>query len=200
MFGRKDLSVRAERVTLEPSHEAGWVDLLFAEGEQDGWRIVELSSANGRPFDADLSWSAANGAGSKALVTVARAGRVCIYGRSVSVRARNLHFLPNAVGVTVADGFAHTQNQLEVRGEGSASGPHAIRVPAFARTVRIETYDPDDTSGVLWVIDGDNKQRSGVRVANQPPEGVPVGGASEVWFWPQSEAPLPFRAIFHLNL
>jgi len=200
MFGRRDLSVRADRITLEPSNEAGWTDVLFSEGESDGWRIVELSSANGRPFDAELSWSAANGAGSMARVTVARAGRVCLFGRTVGVKVKNLHFLPNAVGVTVADGFAHTQNQLEVRGEGSASGPVSIRVPAFARSVRFETYDPDDVSGVLWVIDGDSKQRSAVRVSEQPPEGVPVGGASEIWFWPQREAPLPFRAIFHLNL
>lgn len=191
MFGRKDLSVRAERVTLEPSHEAGWVDLLFAEGEQDGWRIVELSSANGRPFDADLSWSAANGAGSKALVTVARAGRVCIYGRSVSVRARNLHFLPNAVGVTVADGFAHTQNQLEVRGEGSASGPHAIRVPAFARSVRIETYDPDDTSGCCGSSTATTSSAAGCGSRTSPLRACPSAGRARSGSGPRAKPRCP---------
>lgn len=200
MFGRRDLSVRADRLTLKPAHEAGWLDVLHSEGECDNWRIVELSSAHGRPFEAEVTWSAANGSGSSARVTVAHAGRVGIYARTVGVRVKNLHFLPNAIGVTVADGFANTRNQLEVRGEGSASGPEAIRVPPFARSVRIETYDPDDTSGVIWVIDAENKQRAAVRVADQPPEGIPIGGAHEIWFWPQREAPLPFRAVFHLNL
>lgn len=198
MFGRKDLSVRADRATLAPSSEAGWADVLQAEGETDAWRIVELSSAHGRPFDVELRWSSANGSGSIAHVTVARAARVCMFARTVVVRVKNLAALPNAVGVTIADGYAETRNQLEVRGDAQGEGPVAIRVPAFARTVWFEVADPEDREALIWTVDGEGKARGVTRLGEQPDNGVPVGGAGELWFWPAR--PQAFRAVFHLNV
>lgn len=200
MFGRRDLSTRADRVVLPASQDASWFDVLYSEGNDDQWRIVELSSLNGRPFDAEIHWSAANGAGAKALVTVSHAGRVSVFARTVKVRIRNLFAMKNAVGVTIADGFAETRNQYEVRGSAKQGHPFAIRVPPFARTARFEVLEPDDASATAWVVDGDGRRVSTTRLSDQPPEGLAVGGASELWFWTDQPNGQRFRCVFHLNL
>lgn len=198
MFGRKDLTVRADRATLAPAREAGWADVLHAEADTDAWRVVELSSASGRPFDAELRWSSANGSGTTAQLTVARAARLSLFARTVAVRVKNLSNLTNAVGVTVADGYAETRNQLEVRGDAQGEGPVSIRVPSFARSVWFEVADPEQRDALIWTVDGEGKTRGATRLVDQPDAGVPVGGAAELWFWPAR--PVAFRAVFHLNL
>ena len=196
---RRDLSVRAERSTLDPADEAGWKQLLYTEGDTDGWRIVEASSRNGRPFDMELSWSAANGSGAKALVTVAHAARVWVFARTVQVRMKNLSRIGNAVGVTIADGYAETRNQFEVRSPPeleAAPGPVAIRVPAFAKTAWVECADPD-ADGLIVTLDGEGRRRGATNLSSQPDGGIPVGGAGELQFW---LGPVPFRVVFRLSI
>ena len=58
---RTDLSVRADRLALDGARDPVWKEALISEAEVDAWRIVEVSSLEGHPFDVELVWSAANG-------------------------------------------------------------------------------------------------------------------------------------------
>jgi len=205
MFGRRvDLSVRAERVKLEGARSPVWRDVLYSESEEDAWRIVEVSSFEGKPFDIELLWSAANGSGAKAFVTVPHATRICVFARAVQVRVKNLDREPNVVGVTVADGYAETRNQYEVRVdstfpvEEAVPDPVATRVliPPFAQRAWVEAADPG-TEGFVWTIDGDNRRRGVTRFEEQPDTGILVGGAKAIDCW---LGPHDFRVVFTLGI
>src|SRR5690349_16408249 len=105
-----ELSTRADGADLPPVATPTSLaavkptELLQAEAERDTWRLVELWSLSGLPFDVELQWSAGSGAGASALVTVSRAARVSIFARSLRVSASNPTATTNRVAVTVADG------------------------------------------------------------------------------------------------
>jgi hypothetical protein len=200
---RTDLSVRADRVKLEGAREPVWRDVLYSESDVDAWRIVEVSSQDGKPFDIELLWSAANGSGANALITVPHATRVCVFARTVQVRVKNLDRDENAVGVTVADGYAETRNQYEVRATGAideeldeGEGTVSIPIPPFAQTAWVEPSEAG-AEGLIMTIDGDGRRRGSTRVEKQPDGGVPVGGARELRTW---LGPMPFRVVFRLGI
>lgn len=200
MFKSKtDLSLRAERKLLQPASAEHFTELLTTEGDSDAWRIVEASSVNGRPFDLELTWSAANGSGSKARISVAHAARICLFARTIRVRACNQSSVGNAVGVTIADGYADTRNQLEVRSPplqlGGQRAPTQIRIPAFARTAWVEAAEPD-VDGLIQTYDGTGHLRGSTPLSKQPPKGVPVGGAGVLVI----DIAVPFRVVFSLGI
>ena len=205
MFGMttKDLSVRSDRVTFRGARDAGWKTVLHSEGETDAWRIIEASSADGRPFELELYWTAANGAGANAKVTVAHATRICVFCRTVRVRSKNLDAKRNDIGVTIADGYAETRNQYEVRGDALIDetsemddNPLKFRIPPFARRFHISTTDPDN-SGHVITRDGLGRRRSHTYLSKQPDQGIPVGGACEIEMW---VGPYDFRIVFELEV
>ena len=51
---RRSLATRSDRVKLAGANEPVWKTALFHEGDTDSWRIVEVSSLDGRPFDIEL--------------------------------------------------------------------------------------------------------------------------------------------------
>ena len=194
-----ELSVRAEQVVL-PAHDPGarWTPVLQAEAGRDTWRIVELFTVGGGPFDAELAWSSGSGVGAEAQVTVARATRVAIYARTLRVRARSLTPADNPVGVTVADGQASTRNQRELTGEASPT-PVVVDVPPFARAVRLDLADASLLAGAsLQLVDGLGDVRAQIPADQQPTAGVRVGGAAQVQV--TASAPVPFRLVFDLTL
>lgn len=202
---RTDLSVRAERIALPGTREPVWRDILYSEAETDAWRIVEVSSLEGKPFDIELLWSAANGSGAKALITVPHASRICVFARSVQVRVKNLDREANAVGVTVADGYAETRNQYEVRVDSFQEAeqetepnaiPTRVLIPPFAQRAWVECAEPD-VEGYIWTIDGDGRKRGVTRFEKQPDDGVLVGGAKALDLWLGSNA---FRVVFSLGI
>lgn len=201
MFGRAtDLSTRAEQQTLPGTKDATrFRDLLLAEAHDDTWRIVEVFSVGGGPFQAELAWSAGCGVGAHARITVAHAARVGIYARSVRVRARNLGAEANPVGVTIADGQAQTRNQWEATGDVSNGLPAIVAVPPFARAVRLDLAEPSAAGATeLWLVDGGNVLRARVPAADQPGGGVLVGGAREVHIVTTTKS--AFRLVFDLTL
>jgi hypothetical protein len=200
---RRDLSTRADRVRLEGAREPVWKDVLISEGDTDAWRIVEVSSFDGKPFDIELIWSAANGSGANALVTVPHATRICVFARTIQVRVKNLDRRENAVGVTIADGYAETRNQYEVRATGAFDeeldeepGKVRIPIPPFAQRAWVEPSEAG-AEGFIMTIDGDGRRRGVTRVEKQPDSGIPVGGASELQLW---LGPMPFRVVFTLGI
>ena len=202
---RTDLSVRADRIALAGAREPVWKDVLYSEAETDAWRIVEVSSLEGKPFDIELIWSSANGSGANALITVPHASRICVFARTVQVRVKNLDREANAVGVTVADGYAETRNQYEVRVDSFQEAqeepepnfiPTRVLIPPFAQRAWVECSEPD-VEGYIWTIDGDGRKRGVTRFEKQPDDGILVGGAKALDFW---LGPMPFRVVFSLGI
>ena len=202
---RTDLSVRADRVVLAGAREPVWKDVLYSEGDNDAWRILEVSSLDGKPFDIELLWSATNGLGTRALVTVPHASRICVFARTVRVRVKNLDRAENAVGVTIADGYAETRNQFEIRVDRALEEeeqpepnliPTRVLIPPFAQRAWVEASEPD-VEGLIWTIDGDGRRRGVTRYEKQPDNGILVGGAKALDFW---LGPMPFRVVFTLGI
>jgi hypothetical protein len=191
-----ELTTRSDAAALAPRMDAslGFTPLLDAEAEVDTWRVVEAFSRVG-PFDLDLAWSAGNGSGASARVTVARSTRVCLFARSLRVAAANRCDLLNRVGLTVGDGFAVTNNVYEVHGSGSADVP----VPAFARRARLDLADAAWLpASRVQVIDGAAATRAEVAGHLQPDGGLPLGDAAALRL--QLPVSLDWRLLFTLCL
>jgi hypothetical protein len=176
------------------------VELLNTESEVDTWRIVEVFSRTGLPFEADLSWSSGTGSGAGAQVTVARSARICVLARSLRISTTNLAKKVNRVGVTVADGFAPTRNTWEVPtgvGEGT---PLEVAVPPFAETFRLELAELGAYPNTqIAVKDALGDTRGSYNAALQPASGIPVGGASKIAATTTHPGTLA-RVVFHLSL
>lgn len=176
------------------------VDLLTAEAELDTWRIVEVFSRTGLPFTVDLSWSSGSGSGAGAQVTVARASRICVLARSLRIQAANLAATVNRVGVTVADGFAPTRNQWEVRGDVVEGAPLEAPVPPFAESCRVDIGDlATIPETLIRLFDALGNVRGVYNAALQPFIGIPVGGAARVVV-SHNQASTKARVVFHLSL
>lgn len=176
------------------------VELLHAEAEADTWRVVEVFSRSGLPFEADLSWSSGTGSGAGVQFTVARATRVCVLARSLRLSTTNLAKKANRVGVTVADGFAPTRNTRDVAGGVGAGTPFVVPVPPFAETCRVELATlaayPDTQ---IAVVDALGDTRGAYVAPLQPASGIPVGGASRIEVTSTHPGTLA-RVVFHLSL
>ncbi|RME26726.1 MAG: hypothetical protein D6798_06110 [Deltaproteobacteria bacterium] len=198
---RKELTTRADQADL-PAYDGTSLKfqaLLDGESCEDTWRIVEAFSRSGGPFELELAWSAGSGSGATAQVTVARAVRICIFARSLRIRAANLSSSDNRVGVTVADGYGQTRNQWEHRDTGPDQGvAQEVPIPPFARTVRLEIADPTQLPGSsIKVYDGEGTLRAAVAGDAQPEGGVPVGGAGKVEV---TAGATDYRVVYHLSL
>ncbi len=200
MSNPTDLSTRSDQLTLLGTAAAEpFRDLLYAEAHQASWRIVEVFSGVGAPFEIELAWSSGQGVGAKVLISVPQATRICAYARGIRVRARNISQESNPVGVTIADGQTHTNNQWEVRGEITPSAPFLVPIPSFARCARLDLADPALASVTdLRLVDGDTILRARVPVDAQPDSGVLVGGAREAHV--VSTGFTAFRLVFDLTL
>ena len=200
-----DLTTRANAVELPPGlgppapGPGPSVGLLSAEAEKDAWRVVELFTREGLPFEAELAWSSGSGSGASARITVSNATRVCLLARSLTVRAANLAIAAQRAGITVADGFLPTRNQFEHRGQHVEGPPSEVRVPPFAERVRVELADLSAVTTTLIVLrDAVGQIRSVYPVATQPSEGLWVGGARTVELTTNNT--VAFRAVFTLSL
>ena len=203
-----ELSTRADGADLPPatlppgggSPTGKKVELLKAEAELDTWRIVDLFSRTGLPFDVDLHWSAGSGAGARASISVARCARVAIFANSLRILAANQAGSPNKVAVTIADGYAATRNQWEIAGRHfAAQSPKAIPIPPFSDFLRLDLADPALAPGAeVRILDAFAVVRAKYTVDQQPPSGIPLGGAGSIELALASD--VDFRAVYHLSL
>ena len=180
--------------------------LLTSEAEQDAWRLIEVFSRTGKPFEVELHWSSGGGSGASAKVTVAHAARICVMARSLRLSASNLAPVSNRVGVTVADGFVETRNRYEVPVALAIGEVLRVRPPPFAETFRVEVPTPASTSGQeeaaeasISVMDAFNQPRAVFTPSEQSCCGVPVGGADHIVVSHQDSA-IQGRVVFHLSL
>lgn len=198
------LTVRSGAVELPPGVSGNTVlplkflELLTAESGDDAWRLVELSSADGLPFEVEVGWSAGGGSGAAARLTVAHAARVALHARSLALRAANRSAAANHVTCTVADAYAATRNTYEHAATHlEATNPSRVPVPPFAERVRVE-LGALHPAARLRLRDGLGRLRAVVPLARQPADGLLVGGAASVEL--DLLADVDFRAVFPLAL
>lgn len=176
-----------------------FVDLIRAEACQGAWRIVEVVSGSGGPFEVRASWSAGDGAGQEAKLTVARGTRFSVFASSVTLRVANLSSRENRVSCMVSEGYCVSENHYEVRGEGGSTDPISIEIPPLARTVRVDTSPSTGLVGTtLTVFDGTGTARAEVQGDEQPAGGLPLAGAGSLTV--QAPANHTFRVTFSLSL
>ena len=196
-----ELATRSDRKVLDAAIAATpspWVDLLHGEARKGRWRIVELFSETGRAFNARLDWTGGSGAGAYALVTVSRATRICLFGRSVKVRVQNLANVANTVGVTVADGYAETRNQWEYESPGQEAEEVFPEIPPFAKRFRVELVNPALLpTAEIRVFNGTASLRSHHYANAQPDPGIPIGGADKATV---QGAIGGYRVVFELGI
>ncbi|MFT5686105.1 MAG: hypothetical protein ACI8RZ_007060 [Myxococcota bacterium] len=173
------------------------------------WRIVELVSQSGQPFDAELRWTAGNGGNLKALVTVSRATRVGLFCLSLDVRVANLDDAINVVSGVVAPArtFVQTHNQYEVRSGGGSGGskvgttyPVEIPIPPFAD--RLHFYVTDYANRSSWAIavtDAQGTLRSYTTADTIPDSGLYIGGAGKIEVYDSAQVG-EWRAVFSLSI
>ena len=174
--------------------------LLFrAAGCGAHWRVLDLWSDTDLPFEVEIGWSAGGGAGQRALVTIARACRVVVYARDLTIWATNLTNTDNAVSVSVTDSetMVQTSNVYEVQTEApQAGGEVTCTVPPYARRFRLELADNSLLStATIRLYDGSSTLRAEIPGSEQG-DGVLVGGARSITLEDAGVA----RLVFELQL
>ena len=194
------LSRRSFQETLRAyTGTTSFVDLIRAEACLGTWRIVEVVSGSGGPFELRVAWSAGDGMGQEAKMTVARGTRFSVFASSVTLRAANLSSKENRVSCMVSEGYCVSENHYEVRGEGDVSAPSDIEIPPFARLVRVDLAPSSGLTGVsLEVQDGLGTTRAEVRGDEQPAGGLPLAGAGALKLTAPSNT--TYRVTFTLSL
>lgn len=164
------------------------------------WRIIDLYSNEGKPWEAAIEWSGGNGGRRRALVTVVQSSRVCVFAASVYVKGKALTLAAINAWVAISDGVVTSANQYSVRGEATDQTlSFDIPTPPFARFVRLEidTIALYATSSIA-LTDGFGVVRNRTRGDQQPNPGLMVGDSSVVTVTLPSAC--KWRVTFDLNL
>ena len=194
------LSRRSHQETLKPyTGTTKLVDTLVAEACQGAWRIVEVVSNTGAPFEVVVGWSSGDGAGQEAKLTVSRGTRLSVFASSLKLRVANLSSRENRVTVMASEGYCVSENHFEVRGEGGSNEPIPIEIPPFAKAVRLDASPASGlVSSTLYVNDGLGTTRAEVPGDVQPAGGLPLGGAGALLV--SVPAGVSFRVTFSLSI
>ena len=193
-MGTCRLSRRSGTVKLAASSVAGDAgaegEVLTAQslGQGDGdWRIIDLWSDEGSPWEAKLVWSGGGGAQRTAWLDVPKCTRVCVHATMVQVFGANLSTSSDiAARAAIADGQADTENQWTVRGSsaqliGGGGGTSDVAPPPWAKFVRLELSDSTlNATTFVELVDVNGTTRARYSLDQQPNPGVPLGDAATV--------------------
>ena len=207
------LSRRSGTAKLTASTVAGSAgaegEVLTAQSSGTGegdWRIIDLWSDEGSPWEARLVWSGGGGAQRTALLNVPKCTRVCVHATMLQIFGSNLSISANIQArAAIADGQCDTENQWTVRGStaqivGGAGGNVDVVPPPWAKFVRLELSD-DNLLATAFVelLDVNATTRGRYAASQQPAPGAPIGDAATV------RCVLPagtysYRVVFLLHL
>jgi hypothetical protein len=155
-----------------------------SEGQGDGdWRILDLWSDEGSPWEARVVWSGGGGALRTALVDVPKCVRVCVHATMIQVFGANLSTSANIQArAAIADGYCDTENQWTVRGTVTDQGQTVnASPPPWAKFARLELSDSTLLGSTFVELLDVNGTARGRYAANaQPAPGAPIGDAATV--------------------
>ena len=188
------LSRRSGAAKLPASTVAGAAgaegEVLTAQsiGAGDGdWRIIDLWSDEGSPWEARLVWSGGGGAQRTAKLDVPNCTRVCVHATTLQVFGSNLS-TSKAVQAraAIADGQCDTENQWTERGSssqeiGGGGGNIDVTPPPWARFARLELSDNTLlATSFVELLDANGTSRGRYGADKQPFPGAPIGDAATV--------------------
>jgi hypothetical protein len=186
--GACKLSRRSGTAKLPASTVAGTAgaetEVLTAQsiGQGDGdWRIIDLWSDEGSPWEAKLVWSGGGGAQRTALLDVPNCTRVCVHATMAQVFGANLSTATAIQArAAIADGQCDTENQRTVRGTVADQGAIlAVVPPPWAKFARLELSDNTLLpTAFVELLDANATSRARYGADKQPPPGVPLGDAA----------------------
>lgn len=189
-MGACKLSRRSGTAKLTASTTAGVAgtegEVLTAhsEGHGDGdWRILDLWSDEGSPWEARVVWSGGGGALRTALVDVPKCVRVCVHATMIQVFGANLSTSANIQArAAIADGYCDTENQWTVRGTVTDQGQTVNATPPpWAKFARLELSDSTLAgSAFVELLDVNGTARGRYAANAQPAPGAPIGDAATV--------------------
>jgi len=162
----------------------GEVLTAHSEGQGDGdWRILDLWSDEGSPWEARVVWSGGGGALRTALVDVPKCVRVCVHATMIQVFGANLSTSVNIQArAAIADGYCDTENQWTVRGTVTDQGQTVNATPPpWAKFARLELSDSTLLgSAFVELLDVNGTARGRYAANAQPAPGAPIGDAATV--------------------
>lgn len=199
MLEEDDLVRSQRKVLSELGKETSVGQLLEVVFQRGAWRIVEVFSQEGRPFELELRWSAAKSSGAWVKLTTSHALRVSVFAKSLTLKASNLSSEPNTVTGRVDDGFSQTANVWEHRARTDGTTPLSIPIPPFAAAFRLDLADREALArATITLLDGQGTARARYSAATQPAGGVALGGAGRLEI--ATEDSIDLRGIFTLSL
>ncbi len=189
-MGACKLSRRSGTAKLSASPTAGVAgtegEVLTAQSEGQGegdWRILDLWSDEGSPWEARVVWSGGGGALRTALVNVPKCVRVCVHATMIQVFGANLSTSANIQArAAIADGYCDTENQWTVRGTVLAQGQTVSAAPPpWAKFARLELSDSTLLStAFVELLDANGTARGRYAGNAQTQPGAPIGDAATV--------------------
>jgi hypothetical protein len=151
-------------------------------GSGDGdWRIVDLWSDEGSPWEARLVWSGGGGAQRTARFDVPKCTRICVHATMLQVFGANLSTSASVQAcAAIADGQCDTENQWTVRGAiADASANVDVVPPSWAKFVRLELSDSTLlATSFIELRDANATTRARYAGNAQPAPGAPIGDAA----------------------
>lgn len=195
---RCDFDLRSGREVL-PAFTGGaltWLTLFDQQAGGSDYRLIHAFSRSNVAFNLRLTFSMGEQSGCGADISVSRSTRICIFARNLKIEAANLYSAENEVIIAVPDGFMPTANHFETRGDQTGS-PDSVPIPPFARSARLDlTSNAAYAGSVIQLLDPAGVIRAQVAGDEQPPDGLPVGGAQTV----QVNATDTWRVTFYLHI
>lgn len=187
-MGACKLSRRSGTAKLTASTTAGMAgtegEVLTAhsEGQGDGdWRILDLWSDEGSPWEARVVWSGGGGALRTALLDVPKCVRICVHATMLQVFGSNLSTSAAIQArAAIADGYCDTENQWTVRGTVLDQGLTVTTTPPpWAKFARVELSDSTLlASAFVELLDANGTARGRYAASAQPNPGAPIGDAA----------------------
>ncbi len=187
-MGACKLSRRSGNAQLPAATVAGSAgaegEVLTAQsmGSGDGdWRIVDLWSDEGTPWEARLVWSGGGGAQRTARFDVPKCTRICVHATMLQVFGANLSTSASVQAcAAIADGQCDTENQWTVRGAiADASANVDVVPPPWAKFVRLELSDSTLlATSFIELRDANATTRARYAANGQPAPGAPIGDAA----------------------
>ena len=151
-------------------------------GSGDGdWRIIDLWSDEGTPWEARLVWSGGGGAQRTARFDVPKCTRICVHATMLQVFGANLSTSASVQAcAAIADGQCDTENQWTVRGAiADASTNVDVVPPPWAKFVRLELSDSTLlATSFIELRDANATTRARYAANGQPAPGAPIGDAA----------------------
>ncbi len=187
----RDLTQAGDSGNLQPlvagAPPAPLVLLAGSTGDSTEWRLVEMWSDEGLPFDALLSWTGGSGGGQRAKVTVPGSARISIAARAiVQIQFTNQCDVPQKVRVAVATvgGVITCDNHLFISAVGGGlamADPIEQLPPPYALYLRITPADPVAAAGTtVDLFDGLGFLVGKYTLSAQPSAGQPIIGIRKV--------------------